>query len=78
MSDSLEELVREIVREEVGAVLAQSQPDDWLTHPQAAEYLGISRGHLWNLRGVVPSQKPGGRRLYRRSELDDYVTARRS
>lgn len=55
-------------------VLAQlgECPDEWLSSEQAAAYLGISVGHLHNLRGKVPSHKVGGRRRYRRSELDAY------
>jgi hypothetical protein len=46
--------------------------DEWLDSKAAADYLGISVGHLHNLRGKVPSHKPNGRRRYRRSELDAY------
>jgi KaiC/GvpD/RAD55 family RecA-like ATPase len=51
---------------------ASLQRDDWLDSRAAADYLGISVGHLHNLKGRVPSHKVGGRRRYRRSELDDY------
>jgi excisionase family DNA binding protein len=66
----LEETIRTIVREEIAAVL--EQPDGWLSSAEAAEYLGISVGHLHNLKGTVPSHKVGGRRRYRRAELDAY------
>ena len=46
--------------------------DEWLSSREAADYLGISVGHLHNLRGKVPSHKPNGRRRYLRSELDTY------
>ena len=64
-----EESLRRIIREEIAAVGA---PDEWLDSTEASEYLGISRGHLHNLNRVVPSHKVGGRRRYRRSELDAY------
>jgi excisionase family DNA binding protein len=68
----LEDLVRQVVREEVAAALALEQRSDWLDSKAAAEYLGLSVGRLHNLRGEVPSHKVGGRRRYRRSELDAY------
>jgi excisionase family DNA binding protein len=69
----LEETIRAIVREEVAAALAtENGRSEWLDSKAAAEYLGISVGHLHNLKGRVPSHKVGGRRRYRRSELDAY------
>ena len=72
--DGLEEALRRIVREELAAHAAG---DEWLGSREAAEYLGISLGHLHNLNRVVPSHKVGGRRRYRRSELDAYQEGRR-
>jgi excisionase family DNA binding protein len=78
----LEETIRAIVREEVAAALAMQAPAEWLSSAEAAHYLGISVGHLHNLVGgknpTVPSHKVGGRRRYRRSELDDYQGGRRA
>ncbi len=51
---------------------SESTANEWLDSKGAAGYLGISVGHLHNLRGTVPSHKVGGRRRYRRSELDAY------
>ena len=68
----LEDAIRAIVREEVATALSLREQSDWLSSAEAADYLGLSRGHLANLRGQVPSHKVGGRRRYRRSELDDY------
>jgi hypothetical protein len=73
---ALEQLVREIAREQVHAALAAIESparDEWLDSTEAAEYLGYSVGHLHNLRAVVPSYKVGGRRRYRRSELNAYI-----
>jgi excisionase family DNA binding protein len=69
--DGLEDLLRRVVREELAGL---GTDDEWLDSREAAEYLGISLGHLHNLRGVVPSHKMGGRRRYRPSELDAYIT----
>ena len=68
----VEETIRAIVREEVAAALDRLERSDWLSSAEAADYLGISVGHLRNLRQVIPSHKVGGRRRYRRRELDDY------
>ena len=80
MSATLEELVREIAQEEVRAALAEvEQPVPlWLNSTEAAAVLGISVGHLHNLRGTVPSYKVGGRRRYKRSELDAWIERGRS
>jgi excisionase family DNA binding protein len=67
----LEDAIRAIVREELDERLAENgSADEWLSTEQAASYLGLSVGHLHNLKGKVPSHKVGGRRRYRRSELD--------
>lgn len=75
MSD-LDRLVREIVREEIAAAVELAAiPDEWLSHAEAADMLGITPGHLYNKLGQVPSHKAagGGRRRYRRSELNAYL-----
>jgi excisionase family DNA binding protein len=66
----LEDAIRAIVRQELERLAENGSADEWFSSEQAASYLGISVGHLHNLRGKVPSHKVGGRRRYRRSELD--------
>jgi excisionase family DNA binding protein len=69
------ELVDAIAQRAAEIVLAQLENgsgDEWLDSKAAADYLGISVGHLHNLKGTVPSHKVGGRRRFRRSELDAY------
>jgi len=70
-TDRLEEFLRRVVREELAAL---PDSDTWFSSAQAAEYLGVTVGHLHNLRERVPSYKVGGRRRYRRSELDAWMT----
>jgi excisionase family DNA binding protein len=67
--EAIAQRTAEIVVERLTALDGRS---DWLDSKAAAEYLGISVGHLHNLKGQVPSHKVGGRRRYRRSELDAY------
>ncbi len=51
----------------------------WLTKQQAAEHLHCSARHLEKLvrLGELPAYKPAGRPLFRREELDEYITNRR-
>jgi excisionase family DNA binding protein len=69
-----EDIVEAIAQRAAEIVLERTEDvrDDWVDSKAAAAYLGISVGHLHNLKGTVPSHKVGGRRRYRRSELDDY------
>jgi excisionase family DNA binding protein len=67
--EAIAQRAAEIVLEQLAT---ENGRNDWLSSAEAAAYLGISVGHLHNLRGEVPSHKVGGRRRYRRSELDDY------
>jgi excisionase family DNA binding protein len=74
--DGLEELLRQVIREE----LAAARSDGWLRTPAAAEYLGISVPQLHNLvsSGRLPRHgKPGSRLRFRRADLDAYAEARR-
>jgi excisionase family DNA binding protein len=47
-----------------------------LTAKEAADYLDISKSHLYQLtsKGKIPHYKPNGKRLYIfQSDLDDYI-----
>jgi excisionase family DNA binding protein len=48
--------------------------DPWLKHPQAAEYLGISKSTLYRYacQQTIESRKLGGRLEYHRSTLDRF------
>lgn len=51
-----------------------------LTVEKAADYLDISKAHLYKLtsKGRIPHYKPNGKRLYfYQSDLDDYIKAGR-
>lgn len=52
-------------------------PDRWMDANEAAEHLccPLSRIRKLTMTNALPSHKEGGRRLYRRSELDAYVLA---
>ena len=72
---TLEDQIRAIAREEVAAALAALPPvqDEWLGTTEAAELLGITPGTLSNIYKQFPSYKVGGKRRYRRCELERRV-----
>lgn len=70
-------VVETIARRAADIVLAQlATASEWMTSAEAAEYLRCTRGRIHNLvsEGRLPHHKDGGRLLFRRSELDAYVT----
>lgn len=74
----LEERVRAIAREEVAAALDgfDPVPREWFTSPQAAEYLGVSRGTVHNLvsSGRLARRGDRGHRLvFARADLDAFM-----
>lgn len=53
----------------------QPEPPQWLTARQAAEHLNapLSRVRKLTSTGALPVHREGGRVLYLRSELDDFI-----
>lgn len=73
--EGFEELLRRVVREELAAYR-----ETWLRSQEAAEYLGVSRGHLHNLvsEGRLPRHGEKGTGLrFRRADLDAYAESAR-
>src|ERR1043166_6989489 len=55
---------------------APATEPDWLTLGQAAKYLGVPQSTIreWSDQGRVPAfYTPGGRRRYRRADLDKFL-----
>jgi excisionase family DNA binding protein len=52
----------------------QTNFDPWLKHPEAAEYLGISKSTLYRYacQQTIETRKLGGRLEYHRSTLDGF------
>ena len=52
----------------------RSQSESWLAHPEAADYLGISKSTLYRFacEGRIETRKLGGRLEYSRSTLDKF------
>jgi excisionase family DNA binding protein len=75
--------LRSLIHEAVAAAKKQDELKETeaepirLTADQAAEYLGISKGGLYNLRykGRIPHHKPPGtgRLIFYREELDQWI-----
>ena len=57
------------------AVRLEAPQAEWLDAKEAAEYLRCSPRYLNRLAylGELPTYRPAGKRLFRRSELDAYV-----
>lgn len=56
----------------------QEKPSDlstsWVTTKQLAKHLGISTAAITNMRGSkIPYYKIGGRILFKREEVDEYI-----
>jgi excisionase family DNA binding protein len=73
---ALDERIRAIFREEIAAL--QPEQREWLTVPEAADYLRVSQRTLERLvaSGDVRSSTVDRRRIIRREWLDAYATAR--
>jgi excisionase family DNA binding protein len=73
MTDRLEALIREIVREELAA--ARPKPQQLLSVEQAADALGLGRTLVYQeiSRGRLRSVRIGRRRLIPASAIDEYA-----
>ncbi len=81
-ADELRAMLREVVREVLPALLAQSavnNPSQLLDIDQAAQHLGLGASTLRKLaaRCEVASVKSGRRLLFRAADLDAYAETRR-
>jgi len=75
--DVLMQMLKTLLKEEFKQLiqnLKTSQPDEYLTRNEAAEFLKISKTTLWNLdkTQVVPATRLNGKVLYRKSDLLDF------
>lgn len=50
-------------------------PSDWLLVPEAAAYArtSIDTVRTWIAKGMLPSSRPGRRRLVRKDDLDAFL-----
>lgn len=75
--DALDGWLREIVREEIAAVVVTQPQTVWMTVAEASEYLRVSQRTLERLlaAGEVRSTVVERRRIIRREWLDEYAAA---
>jgi hypothetical protein len=80
-TDRAREVVGSALRELRQALGDREQPRDWMTHSEAAEYLGKTRDALYTLvrrRRISPSNKKHGQKgesVFTREELDRFRTS---
>ncbi len=77
--EGLEDLVREVVKEEVASALAGTADDPWLNSDEAAAYMKVARSTVHDLVSAGKLPRAGGRKtklMFRRSMLDTYLASR--
>jgi excisionase family DNA binding protein len=76
----LEQQVRAFVAQEIERRADELRADKWFSSKQTAAYLDCGVGRIHNLvsEGRLPSHKEGGRLLFLRSELDDWIRSGRA
>ena len=82
MSEPFEDLMRNIVRSEVEAVVGSGAgvPREWLTVAEAAQHARCSESTMYARikEGIVPSHRFEGRILISRTELDEAIRSQPS
>jgi len=70
IEEKLDGLIENIDKQEKSASLSTT----WVTTKQLAQHLGISTAAITNMRGSkMPYYKIGGRILFKREEVDQYI-----
>lgn len=67
----------EAIAARVAELIARRDVSPWLNTPGAATYMAcpVSRIRKLTMTGELTSYKEGGRRLYKRSDLDAFIAA---
>jgi len=75
MRTVLEDVDVERIALRIAELMAKQEGSPWLNTVGAAEYMACPRSRIAKLTmtGELPSYKEGGRRLYKRSELDVFI-----
>ncbi len=70
IEEKLDVMIKKIDNQENTSSLSTT----WATTKQLAQHLGISTAAITNMRGTkIPYYKIGGRILFKREEVDDYI-----
>ena len=77
MRTVLEDADVERIALRIADLMAQQEGSPWLNSEGAAEYMAcpISRIRKLTMTDELPSYKEGGRRLYKRSEIDAFIAS---
>ena len=70
IEEKLENLIQRIENQKDNSVIDPT----WVTTKQLSQHLGISTAAVTNIRGTkIPYYKIGGRILFKREEVDEYI-----
>ena len=70
IKEKLESLILKIDKKNESSSLDPT----WVTTKQLSQHLGISTAAVTNIRGIkIPYYKIGGRILFKREEVDEYI-----
>jgi excisionase family DNA binding protein len=61
----------------VGEILAYLQADRYMDKAEAAQYLGVGVRTFEGWMDQLPRYRPGGKALFKRSELDEFMANHR-
>jgi excisionase family DNA binding protein len=79
--EELADLVADGLAERLAALVAASASEPWITLADAAEHLACKTQRIYDLvhrqrQSGIPVRREGGRLLFRRSELDEWLARR--
>jgi excisionase family DNA binding protein len=70
IEEKLETLIQKPANNKIPSVVEPT----WVTNKQLAQHLGVSTAMITNIRGTkIPFYKIGGRILFKREEVDEYI-----
>lgn len=74
----MDDQLKAAIKEAVVDALRQVQFDCWMTKKEVASYLRMSVSSIESLmrKGQIPYRKVTGKPLFRKSEIDEWVTGR--
>ena len=71
---AIEEKLDDLIQKTNNQDKSSSLSTTWVTTKQIAQHLGISTAAITNMRGSkIPYYKVGGRILFKREEVDEYI-----
>ena len=76
-ADDVEAIARRVAELLGGRLTPPAEPSPWMTVEEAAEYLRCRPKRVYDLvsQSRIPAHRDGSRRLFLRTELDEYLLA---